>query len=309
MRNLSNRERDSCEIDPCAVHAYVDTVHLWLKRPLSEKKLEWLRRQCGHLHAETRSGPWKLAKYKQYLQLQQPNDSALQAIAERQHHITRVDFALDWIFIDKDECNRAYRDFCRYNVVKFHSRRQGVRFVKTTRYTAGRTAPNNLVVYADKPSKVSGKPCLHLDWRIKGTQALKRAGISSVKDLIKFDHRAFWEERLRLCTIDPTKLGINYHNHTLGTNRRKPWVMTRFRYQQDRTIGGLMIRTWGMQRILNRYGPNLRQHVVDLDVSNLLPKERAVRSGFNVDTSVKTRHEHEHSSAYNHRSVKTRMCT
>ena len=63
-------------------------------------------------------------------------------------------------------------------------------------YEGKRGAPNLIAMYADKCSKVTGEVhCVHLDWRISRSYAIRRAGISNVRDLVHFDHRKFWSER------------------------------------------------------------------------------------------------------------------
>ena len=104
----------------------------------------------------------------------------------------------------------AYRFTCKHHVKLYH-RTQKVAFVGErgcTRYSGPRKAPNVMVVYCDKPSKVTGEyNCVHFDWRIKGFDALCRAGIKSIRHWLNMDKRKFWSERILLRQFNLNRLG------------------------------------------------------------------------------------------------------
>lgn len=55
-----------------------------------------------------------------------------------------------------------------------------------------------IALYSDKPSKVEpAVPCVHVEYRVEGTDEVKRQ-LLAWNDLRALDHRAFWDERLRL---------------------------------------------------------------------------------------------------------------
>lgn len=53
----------------------------------------------------------------------------------------------------------------------------------------------------------SGLPNLHLEERRHGSRATRRAGFGTTADAARFDHRAFWFDRLRLVTVDALRFG------------------------------------------------------------------------------------------------------
>jgi hypothetical protein len=53
-----------------------------------------------------------------------------------------------------------------------------------------------------------------------GLNAVRRAGIESGRDLLQFDHRQFWQERLLLFAVDKKRLGRMISNHLEGRKRR-----------------------------------------------------------------------------------------
>jgi hypothetical protein len=141
-------------------------------------------------------------RYTQWLQLCQPSDAALRFIAAREHRLNYAEVALDWTFDTEYERDDAHR-FVNEHMVKPHHRDQEVKYVNGTRYTGMRPVPNNVVIYADKPCRITGELyCVHIEWRINGVKALPRAGIHSVQDLLTLKHREFWQERRKRC-FDP----------------------------------------------------------------------------------------------------------
>jgi hypothetical protein len=68
-----------------------------------------------------------------------------------------------------------------------------------TTYIGTRRSGNEIAVYSDGKRKVLPEsPRVHLEWRIHGAKALRRANIKSAMDLAGLDHRAFWAKHLRL---------------------------------------------------------------------------------------------------------------
>jgi hypothetical protein len=125
--------------------------------------------------------------------------------------VTYVELALDWTFADELQRDRARQIFDSCSFKKNH-RRKDVGFCKTTRYTDARPAKTNLVAYSDKLSKATGEiHCLHVEWRLRHTAALHRAGIYEIADLLGFDHREFWLPRLQMRTLDLKRFGRRLH--------------------------------------------------------------------------------------------------
>lgn len=67
------------------------------------------------------------------------------------------------------------------------------------------------VIYARK-SKVNGKPCAHLEWRVQNSSNIKRkTGITTIDDLVSFDCKSYFESTYKKFIadgrIDREKLG------------------------------------------------------------------------------------------------------
>jgi hypothetical protein len=254
MREIA---RPSYEIKSTGVYTYIDKIQVWFRRRLSLKEIAQLRSECGgKLHV--RDKPAKFDhRLRMRLQLNQPSRQALRWIASLDDaHLNYVEFAIDLTFDDEDARDEAWDFLCRF-IVKSHHRDQGIRFVKgKTRYSGRRGAPNLLVVYRDRSSKVThDRFCLHVEWRISGIAVLRRAGIHGVADLIDFDHREFWRTRFTLSAVDPERLGRLYWNYFHGTSRRKPWTIRsgKLRYDVDRRLGSILIRYYSTQDVIDRF--------------------------------------------------------
>jgi hypothetical protein len=162
------------------------------------------------------------------------------------------------------------------HLVKPHHGNQQVRwYADQTRYSGPRRARNVLALYRDKHCKVTGEVyCVHLDWRIRGVEALRRAGIGSVRDLLQFDQRQFWQQRLRLFDIDASGLGRRHQNCSDGTNRRKPYFLLPG-WNFDAYVGRVLLRHYGsVQEIIDqhRHDFDVRRSLLPIATDQFLPK-------------------------------------
>jgi hypothetical protein len=135
----------------------------------------------------------------------------LQWLAALKHSLMNyVEVSLDWIFNSEEKRDDAQEFIRRYHVKRWHGKQQALLY-KGTRYTAKRRAANKLVNYAEQGSRISGELfCEHVEWRLIGARALRRAGIGSLNELLKLDHRQFWTERLLMRTVNLDRLGRMY---------------------------------------------------------------------------------------------------
>ena len=283
MRPIPRNERAAKaahSIQPSDISAYIDCVHAWLPRRLSPQGLAWLAQQCGEVRVPRWRKRWDRVGYQQYIDLKQPNDAALHYLHSIGNGlINYVEFALDWTFNYEDERDAAWIFTDRHIIKRWHRHSQGIRYVKGTRYTAGRHGNSNLVGYADKPSRITGELyCLHIEYRMR-LRALRRIGISSAKDLLNYDHHQFWTQRLLLRAIDLVRFGRRYNRQILHKGPRTgAWMQRRMDgtvYNQDRRTAGKIVRSYGStQAVIDQYRKYLdvRGCLVDLDIGHLLPE-------------------------------------
>jgi hypothetical protein len=229
-------------IAPVRRIAFVDVVQLWLQRPLSPRQRAWLERRCYFVRVDY---------FQLRVRIVRPSGEAVQWLATRKHGLNYVELALDWEF--NSETERDAAALCvRNNAVHRWHRARRVREVwedrgtrstaerdaadrhgdqhewneRGVRYTAAEGAPSNLVIYADRRSRMTGAPfCVHLEWRLYGGRVLRRAGIGSLSDLLRFDHRRFWSKRLQLRAVNLRKLGrLHCVRVQRKGPRRGPWI-------------------------------------------------------------------------------------
>jgi len=137
------------------------------------------------------------------------------------YKIVRVHVALDLI-VDKSSEAMQLRDYVVARVVKSGRPSKAISFeterpsgkpslVRAIPYdiddgpggtayiSRGTKEGVEVAMYGDRPTKTySGKPCLHLEWRIRGAQALRSSGLRTLAGVALLDHREFWDKRLRL---------------------------------------------------------------------------------------------------------------
>jgi hypothetical protein len=288
---VSRAALEVASIQPSGKYAYVDTIWIWLKKPLKRTQLpEWLKLaltkdRSGKQRAHLRNHPLSFNPvYRQRLKLQRPPSdqqwhNELRWLATLKHVlITRVDVALDWTFDDPLLLVDAKRAVIAYLIKLWH--RNHIAVVKdTTRYYAPATSRTVLLVYADKECRVTGEVyCVHIELRLKSSGRIKRAGLGSVTDLLQADWTEFWEHNLDLRAVEGEKLGRQWNVKSTGSKRRKPWVTvgdSGLRYNRDARTGGVLI-AWAGLRLIKRkgYGWINRKHYVAISTQRVVDKYR-----------------------------------
>lgn len=155
------------------------------------------------------------------ISLHEPTRAAIEYIAVHCAAIaTRVDLAIDFPCHSRPDAF-ALQTWLSHRLV-IHQRPRMMKTVETTAYLGTTARPGqSIALYADKPARTleDGRPCAHLELRVKGKQALKRHGLYLCKPLLDFDHRDFWHRALNrwlYLAPDATRLGT----HEVETRRR-----------------------------------------------------------------------------------------
>lgn len=264
---------DATLTKPVSVWPYFDKIALWLRQPADKAALAALRQHCAQLHVGNRRARFD-GNFHQRLELKQPPDAALRWIASRDDAlINQIEVALDFVFANWVDRDDAY-DFLDQHMVRRWHGKQRV-FIHAgknkTRYDAQRSARNSLVLYRQIYSRITGELCvMHLEWRANGLHAVRAAGISPGKDLLKFDHREFWKKRLVLCRIvAEDRVGRYLHNRTHSRKRRQP-------DDRDHRTGHVICNSVGtMQEMIDKYGARFGiQRVMEkLPIEAFLPSD------------------------------------
>ncbi len=192
---------------------YIDTIKVWLPRRLSEAETYALIEACAP-GTMPHNATWSFRGWtlRQRWILQQPSPDALellQGLFGDRVHLNRVHLALDFLVHSVDD---AWRLNWWFDEVQVRPFRGMPHFVRprgfNTTYYAPLEAPWNIVRYPDKPSKLTGDPCLHVEARLQGARAPQAEGVGSLSALLALDHEAFWHQWLLLLQADLVQLGF-----------------------------------------------------------------------------------------------------
>ena len=217
--------RRAAPLKPTGSEAYFDKIQFWLFTPLDRKTLAGLRKQCGRggLYVDNRSARFD-RRYRQRIELKQPSHDALHWLAQcNEALINRAEITIDLVFKSYAARDDAFDFFDQHFVRRWHGKSQQIWVFKAeegshgARYDGPRRAPNTTVFYQEEHSRITGEVCvLHLEWRLNGLKAMRRAGIRSGQDLVEFNHRQFWKTRLLFYDVDRRRLGRLIRNRKSG---------------------------------------------------------------------------------------------
>lgn len=207
---------------PYAVFGY-DRLGLYLDHADWPVPIEQLQATCRSIEIAPANIPYH-ARWKQQIQLFQPTPTALLILDKALKGgvtaaISYAEIAFDVLHPDRQRVKAIRNSFLAS--VKLHYGREEVVRDQSTYYFHRRTTgttrtPKNLVLYADKPSKLENRhhyrerlPSSHVEMKLSGSDSLEKEGVVSLQDLIRFNHLEFWERNLRLFRVptQPTKLG------------------------------------------------------------------------------------------------------
>ncbi len=200
---------------PVAVIGFFDTVQVWLGKKPTNEEIKSLKAFCGHCHVQQGS-PWWNRDLRCRLQLHQPRAEALRLLdnslveTKTTFHINQVDLAIDMTVLDQDALDWLYEFLDQHLVKRWHGK-QPVCYCETTRYTGQKKwQSQQIVMYPQRQSRINGQPCVHVEWRARGKNKVEKIGIYDLGQLLDFDHRAFWQQRLCLEDVDFAMLGRQF---------------------------------------------------------------------------------------------------
>lgn len=206
---------------PAVIYGF-DRVTVWINRPELPISIARLKNHCadavGYAEQMAYQPNWKFR-----VEIFQPTSRCLRLLAKALGNdvstlLTYVEIVCDVAADSKRQAVRWHNAFLASAQMSYQ--RQPVVFFKNTCYYGRRSAGGNrqsnvLAVYADRPSKLQNArpaadlpPCLHIEWRASGSNALASLGIIGLDDLIRFDHQRFWGLHVRMYQLaKPTALG------------------------------------------------------------------------------------------------------
>lgn len=128
-----------------------------------------------------------------------------------------------------------------------HDEENGLYFVD---YRSRNTRPaRDFVLYDDKPSKITGAPCTHLEMRFLTAASVRRAGFENIDDLIKLNPYQLSSKYLKIVEFDPQaftnkmiRAAVKTDRHEYQGKKASSYV-DQYRATIHRRIRGLLGRT------------------------------------------------------------------
>jgi hypothetical protein len=174
--------------------AYVDTVELFFRGYLPRGIRERLRQIHGR---EPRTTPVKLHGFR--LTVQKPSIAVLMELDRWQGRynatVCRFDVAVDLLPEEPGQLERLNHLLRSHLILKWRTKGPMLDYddrtywveQKSRKRSSKRHSNRDLLLYSDRPSKISGEPCAHLELRFHRTQACKREGVQRATDLVRLD--------------------------------------------------------------------------------------------------------------------------
>lgn len=188
------------------LHSYIDTVQLLASDLGGWQAIERLRKE-GHKLIPRSTGhyPWALS-----LRIHQPDAAVLTKVETLigSHLINRIDIAFDYIFDTKEARAPArLHQFLREHLTQpHHGKRRTTMVDGETLYLAKPWHGRNIVMYSNRPSKIGGAPCVHVELRFYSTAQTRRLGASTISGLLGIDQLATLQKHCRLSRINSDNL-------------------------------------------------------------------------------------------------------
>jgi hypothetical protein len=211
---------------------YIDKIRAWFTAK-PNYDMNHLRTLCGKLYTSEspeckgrrRTIVVRNQRCTYFVELYQPSREALQYLVENtqppiQYFINHVEVSLDFFTDTEDHLEKIARFFRRYRVRLWHNSEwltivykkhrdhldpemfplQGLTYTERRSRRKGQAlSPVNYITYADKPSKINGQPCCHLEVRLQNVLAVRRARLTTFDTLLHPDFfYDFWKKHLQL---------------------------------------------------------------------------------------------------------------
>lgn len=184
--------------------AYIDTVSVLLPRRLLRTGAQALCRLLGKQFRSCKSACWT---HPYRVTIHQPSADALRFVEriEPDHIVSRCDIALDCV-TETTEDAHTLREFLAFHAVMPW---RGSRTRNEQRHVIYYSPPQtgrNIALYADRPSKVGGRPACHIELRLDRARSCRRHAIHRVTDMMALDSCAVMRRNIRLGTLLPHRL-------------------------------------------------------------------------------------------------------
>ena len=189
--------------DQLPIYSRIDTLAFLMRYHLPKDMVAALKEANGGRFRMSRN--IKMAfrwGWQEVIVLQSPTRAALEIaaqIATDDLLVVRFDPCRDHIEPDQQSADIG-ADYFQKHAIQRNVMTETL-MVGNTTYSARHRGRTVLVIYSTKLCKATGEYCVHIEIRIKGGAKLKGMGLGTIRQILDFDHEAFWEKHLVL--IEP----------------------------------------------------------------------------------------------------------
>jgi hypothetical protein len=247
---MDNHKYPLGQINVQGMHDFFDVIRLRLSRALKRTELQFL---CQNTEgARLHRGHYVRGFISDVLTIARPEQNALVFLTELPGAMVNyLEIARDLI-LPEGEAGRVHDSFDVHFVQSWHRKHETIiRLNGTTSYSGQRRRGHWFAWYSDRPCKVTGEvECFHIEGRHQGITSLRKIGVQHPRDLLTFDHEAYWSKHMRLYFVDFERLGRLFSNMRSGERRRRPRVQQcgPIFYNFDRAAGSLLFRKLSTHR-------------------------------------------------------------
>lgn len=196
--------------------SYIDSVEIQQQRYFTSEFLCFMKSHCRSTVGPEECRPEGGISF-QRLWLHQPSQQAIEYLAGKPCKVSRVHVALDVIPDSREAAKELQKYLARTLLPSFRPFDEVTWFPEDQDrdpwitascyfgFTKSRGPGKTATLYADQPSKITNAPCCHLEVRLELSRTLAANGIQDGLDLLRLDHRQFWQNHLSLVQLPTAK--------------------------------------------------------------------------------------------------------
>ena len=145
--------------------------------------------------------------------------------------ISRVDIAVDWCFPVPNINVETHQWMGDHVILRWRRPGRMHRYSDTLYWVnqrdrkeqGQRRSARDVGLYHDRPSKITGVPCTHLELKFQNAEACRRQGWHQPSDLLRIDPHELFNKHLRLAICDLAGRGFTRAQHL---KHRRPQLIT-----------------------------------------------------------------------------------
>ena len=187
--------------------AYIDTIEVLVSVPSVGLVMRQLRDEGVAFSRWSNPNPYVPIS----LRIHRPPAMLLSWLDQHlgRYILARVDLAVDFHFArpstGQDEAEHhaaALQGFLAAHITQRWHRRRQMGFSGAGAYLSGPWQGRNIAIYSDRPSKVTGEPCSHVEMRFFSASQVRKLGAISLSALLQLDPMLLLNYQARLSKLN-----------------------------------------------------------------------------------------------------------